>query len=147
MPHTTKNNNSGHVECTLSDYVAFAQCFDFVLQKDIPVFCRNVSLLFFLVSGAREANTDWINWLMSHLVTDALRVNLFRLEFQVLWHIPETAVELINCENSCKRNEWHKLDPCESKMLTILAFVSALLINMYQRKLRWEAFHVFWDTK
>lgn len=29
FPHTTQNNNSGHVECTCLDYVAFPQCFFF----------------------------------------------------------------------------------------------------------------------
>lgn len=52
---------------------------------------RHSSLLqkCFTFSLEREVITDWIKWLMSQLVADDLCINLFRLEFQVLWHIPE----------------------------------------------------------
>lgn len=66
---------------------------DFILQKDIPVFCRNV---IFFSPPDWEVITDWIKWLMSQLVTDYFFINLVRLELQVLRHIPEIAVALVS---------------------------------------------------
>lgn len=100
LPHTTQYSNSGHMECTCLDYVAFPQCLWLYSTE------RHSSLLqkCFIFSLEREVITDWINRSMSQLVTGDFCINLFRLEFQVLWHIPEIAVALINREYSCKRN-------------------------------------------
>lgn len=68
LPHTTPKNNSGHVECTCLDYVAFPQCLWLSSSE------RHSSLLqkcwFFPLE--RDVITGWINWLMSQLVTDKL---------------------------------------------------------------------------
>lgn len=47
LPHTTKNNNSGHVECTLSDYVAVAQCLTLFFRKTFQSFAEMFHYYFF----------------------------------------------------------------------------------------------------
>lgn len=89
----TLHSNSGHVECTCLDYVAFPWCWWLYTTE------RHSSLLqkcFIFFPLDWEAIMDWINWLMSQLVTDYFCINLVGLEFQVLWHIPEIAVALVS---------------------------------------------------
>lgn len=100
----------------------FPSVYDFRLQKDIPVFCRNVN--FFPWRGML-LQTESVDW--SHSLWQI--VNLFRLEFQVLWHIPEMAVALVNGTGYIS---------CTLPQLEVHNYVICLtpLSNIYQSKLQ-----------
>lgn len=115
------------MECTLSDYVAFAQCLTFFFRNTFQFFLLKRLYFFASEERGRLLQTE-----SSDDVTACNRWHVFRLEFQVLRHIPER----------------HKLRPPETKMLKITAFVSPLFVKYVPKEIgkQWRAFHVFWDT-
>jgi len=86
-------NNSGHLECISMDFDAFPQCsWTSSTEKRSSFLLKSVHF------SPGEVIPDWMNWLMSQIVTDDSWINLLRLDFQVLWHIPEISVALVDQE-------------------------------------------------